>query len=78
MKRWIIYCHTHIDSGRRYIGLTMQTMMQRWKSHVYAAMNSKDGRWHFPNAIRKYGSKSFSHQVLAMSWDLEGANETEK
>lgn len=49
-ERWTIYCHTHVDSGRRYIGLTKQAMMKRWKNHVHAAQHSRDGRWHFPNA----------------------------
>ena len=30
------------------------------------------------NAIRKYGPDAFSHEVLAMSWDLECANATEE
>ena len=77
MKRWTIYCHTHISTGRRYIGLTSQTMEKRWKNHINAAKNSKNGRWHFPNAIRKYGPDAFTHEVLAQSWDLDGANATE-
>jgi len=78
MKRWTIYCHTHIESGRRYIGLTSHTMMHRWNQHCSQAKNSKGGRWYFPNAIRKYGKDAFSHEVLAMSRDLEGANATEE
>jgi hypothetical protein len=45
---------------------------------VSHAKTSKDGRWHFPNAIRKYGKDAFSHEVLAQSWTLEGANATEE
>jgi len=79
VKRWTIYCHTHVESGRRYIGLTSKTMERRWQKHVYAALRfSNGGRWHFPNAIRKYGKEAFSHEVLAMSWYLEGANATEE
>jgi hypothetical protein len=78
-KIWTLYCHTHVESGRRYIGLTFQTMEKRWKKHIYAAFRfSKGGRWHFPNAIRKYGPNAFSHEVLAQSWTLEGANATEE
>src|SRR5271155_3226832 len=79
MKIWTLYCHTHIESGRRYIGLTSKTMERRWQKHVYAALRfSKGGRWHFPNAIRKYGKDVFSHEVLAQSWTVEGANVTEE
>ncbi len=78
MPIWTIYCHIHIESGRRYIGLTSQTMAQRWKTHVSHAKSSKGGRWHFPNAIRKYGKDAFSHEELACSWTLEDANATEE
>jgi group I intron endonuclease len=71
---WTIYCHTHIDSGRKYVGLTKNTWQNRWKKHIYAAKSSKDGRWHFPNAIRKYGSEAFSHEVLEVCDTLEEAN----
>ena len=73
MKHWTIYCHTHTDSGRRYIGLTSQTMEKRWKNHIYAAKSSKDGRWHFPNAIRKYGKDAFTHKILEICDTLESA-----
>jgi hypothetical protein len=53
-------------------------MMHRWNRHVYNALHSRDSKWHFPNAIRKYGPEAFSHEVLAQSWTLEGANITEE
>jgi hypothetical protein len=74
---WTIYCHIHRESGRRYIGLTKQTWKQRWKNHVCAARSSKGGRWHFPNAIRKYGSEAFDHEVLEVCDSLEEANVAE-
>lgn len=77
--RWVIYCHTHTESGRRYVGLTKKTVLQRWNSHVLNAKRKPGkGCHHFWNAIRKYGSRAFSHEVLAMSWDLDGANVTER
>jgi hypothetical protein len=74
---WTIYCHIHIDSGRRYIGLTKRTMERRWSDHICAAKRSKGGRWHFPNAIRQYGKNAFSHEVLEVCETLEAANEAE-
>jgi group I intron endonuclease len=71
---WTIYCHTHIDSKRRYIGLTSRTWQRRWSDHINAAKSSKGGRWHFPNAIRKFGSQAFSHEVLEICETLEEAN----
>jgi predicted GIY-YIG superfamily endonuclease len=78
MKTWIVYCHTHNESGRRYIGITSQTMEKRWNQHVSKAQYSKGGRWHFPNVIRKYGKDAFSHEVLGKNLTLKEANDLEK
>ena len=78
MKYWTIYCHTHTESGRRYIGLTSRTMERRWSQHVVQSRSVKGNRSHFANAIRKYGKEAFTHEVLAMSRDLDGANATEE
>jgi hypothetical protein len=77
-KKYTIYCHTHIESGRRYIGLTSRTVERRWSQHCAQAKNSKGGRWHFPNAIRKYGAQAFSHDILAVCTSLEEANMMEQ
>lgn len=80
--RYTIYCHTHVESGRRYIGLTKLTMMKRWNSHVYTANRVKDGKpavtGHFPNAIRLYGKDAFSHEALEVCHDLDSANAAEQ
>ncbi len=34
---WTIYCHMHIESGRRYIGQTKYSMMHRWNQHCAQA-----------------------------------------
>ena len=79
---WTVYCHIHIESGRRYVGLTKLTMMKRWNSHIYTANRVKNGKptvtGHFPNAIRKYGKDAFSHEVLEICHDLESANLAEQ
>lgn len=76
--KWTVYCHTHTESGRRYVGLTSRSMERRWSQHVVQSRASKDGRWHFPNAIRKYGPEAFSHEVLAECKTLEDGNATEE
>jgi GIY-YIG catalytic domain len=79
---WIIYCHIHKDTHRRYIGLTKMTMMQRWNRHVYDSVNSRGGKLktsHFPNAIRKYGKDAFEHiEFLTKYQTLEAANAAEE
>jgi len=78
MKLWTLYCHIHIVTGRRYIGVTKNTMLHRWNRHVYSALRSSHGRSHFANAIRKYGKKAFSHEILCQSKTLEEANACEQ
>lgn len=77
--RWVIYCHTHTESGRRYVGLTKKTMLQRWNNHVLNAKRKLGkGCRHFWNAIRKYGPEAFTHEVLEVCHNLEVANLAEE
>ncbi len=80
--KWTVYCHTHIESGRHYIGLTKLTIVKRWNRHVYAANKVKDGKpyvtSHFPNAIRKYGKEAFTHHILGICNTIEAANLVEE
>jgi hypothetical protein len=75
---YTVYCHTHIESGRRYIGLTKKTVMQRWNQHVYTSTRNRGGWSHFANAIRKYGKDAFVHEVLAKYSSLQRANAAER
>ena len=76
--KWTIYCHTHTDSGRRYIGVTRYTWQKRWSQHQVQAKKRTSGWSYFQEAIRQYGKEAFSHEALAQSWDFKGANATEK
>jgi NUMOD3 motif len=53
-------------------------MEKRWHQHCAQAVYSKGGRWHFPNAIRKYGKNAFSHRILEICDSLEKANSREE
>ena len=74
--QWTIYCHTHVASGRRYIGLTSRSMLERWKGHVYDS-KAATGRWAFARAIREYGRDAFAHEVLEVCATREAGNEAE-
>ncbi len=76
---WTVYCHMHVASGRRYVGLTKKTMMERWNQHVYCAeRKAGKGCAHFWAAIRKYGRDAFLHEVLGTFDYVEAANAAEK
>lgn len=78
MTQWTVYCHIHAATSRRYVGVTRRSMERRWSQHVNQSKSAKGGRWHFPNAIRKYGPEAFVHEVLEVCDSLEQADLAER
>jgi len=58
-----VYMHTS-PSGHSYIGQTVRTMENRWRQHVAAARDYENSCPAIENAIRLYGSDSFTHEIL--------------
>jgi|APCry1669193128_1035447.scaffolds.fasta_scaffold27235_2 hypothetical protein len=58
-----IYKFTHIDSGRSYIGQTIQDPNHRRLEHISGSRYSEK-TYHFHNAIKKYGIDSFIFEVI--------------
>ena len=71
METWVVYVHTLILDGRKYIGQTNDIKV-RWKPSAYK--NSIK----FYNAIQQYGWNNFTHEVLYDNLTLEEANELEE
>lgn len=71
-----IYCHTNIVTQKRYVGLTKQTLEQRWVAHQSAARRNRGG--YFASAIAKYGAASFTSDVLEVVDTRAAANEAER
>lgn len=53
--KWTIYCHTHIESGKRYIGQTKFTMEYRWR------------RGHVPTLARRLGAAAAFAELAVRS-----------
>lgn len=68
-----IYKFTHIESGRSYIGQTIQDPNQRRLEHI-ADSRYTTKEYHFHNALRKYGINSFTFEVIANAADLDELN----
>ena len=71
----ICYVATARD-GRRYVGITKQTLAARRSQHERAARNGKGSLFH--RALREFGAESFDWEVLAEGREdvikaLEGA-----
>jgi hypothetical protein len=61
--RAIIYCHTLVSTGQKYVGQTNRSMHTRWREHVGDAMHFA-GCSELSQAIRKHGEGAFTHEEL--------------
>jgi group I intron endonuclease len=68
-----IYKFTHIDTGRSYIGQTIQDPNQRRLEHISDSRHTSK-EYHFHNAIRKYGIDAFTFDVIDTAVTLEQLN----
>lgn len=55
----IVYKHTNKITGKCYIGVTNRTITIRWNEHCRGSKPNK-----FKNAIKKYGKKNWTHEIL--------------
>lgn len=72
-KNYTVYIHVNNINGKMYVGITRQSVEQRWqngKGYKYCA--------YFQRAIQKYGWQNFSHRVYAAGLSKECACEKEK
>ena len=64
MIRMICYVATHVDSDRRYVGITKRTLKERkWQHENYAKRGRTDSRLY--DAIRQYGTDAFAWEIVA-------------
>lgn len=64
-RNGIIYLISHIESGKKYVGLTVQTLERRWKYHIEQAkgryIQSKES---LHTAILKFGETEFNISII--------------
>ena len=58
-KTYYVYVHTLKTDGRKYFGLTCQSLKERWRDG-----QGYKGCCHFFNAIMKYGWNAFYHDIV--------------
>jgi group I intron endonuclease len=68
-----IYKFTHLETGRCYIGQTIQNPNHRKWDHICSSKYTKN-TYHFHNALKKYGPESFSFEVIAEAKSIEELN----
>lgn len=68
-----VYKFTHLESGRCYIGQTIQNPNRRRLEHISGSRTSKK-TYHFHNALKKYGVGAFTFEVIDSTSSLEELN----
>ena len=68
-----IYKFTHIESGRSYIGQTIQEPNRRRLEHIADSRHTPK-EYHFHNALRKYSIESFIFEVIDTANTIEELN----
>lgn len=61
----IVYMATNVMNGKRYIGMTRQTLQRREGQHIASALRGADKYSIFHKAIRKYGEAAFHFEIIA-------------
>lgn len=72
-----VYCHTHRESGRRYVGYASNGMMCRWRDHVRNAIH-ENRKCELSRAIREHGPEAFNHEVICTAQTLKDAKFLER
>lgn len=61
----ILYLVTNMRNGKRYVGVTRQSLGQRMSMHRNASGNGKKSHTRFSRAIRKYGFDAFKAEIVS-------------
>lgn len=72
-----IYKATSKQSGKSYVGLTSQTISNRFKDHLYLAFQY-DSPYPFHRAIRTYGADDFEIETVDVAYTREEAARKEQ
>jgi group I intron endonuclease len=68
-----IYKFTHIETGKSYVGQTIQDPNHRRLEHICDSKHNPP-TYHFHNALKKYGVNAFTFEVIDSASSLEELN----
>lgn len=59
-----VYCITHLESGKRYVGSAAKTIRGRWRNHLSLLNRQKHHSIHLQRAWDKFGADAFEWLIL--------------
>lgn len=68
-----VYCHTNKINGKRYVGITSQSVHARWQNGKHYSRHA-----HFYADITKYGWDNFDHKIICSGLSKEDAEKIER
>lgn len=72
-KKYVVYMHTNKINNKKYIGITCQKLLRRFRSDG----SGYEQCFRFWKAIQKYGWENFEHEVLFEDLTQEEAEQKE-
>lgn len=76
METHLVYVATNKLNGKKYVGLTQRTLVQRWYEHMGTARRYPKSYFH--RAIAKYGVAAFDVQHVASATKVEHLADLER
>ena len=70
---YTVYCHTNKINNKKYIGITSQSVYDRWQNGKHYSRHAR-----FYADILKYGWDNFFHEILYTGITRESAEQIEK
>lgn len=70
-KNYCVYMHVNKINGKKYIGITKESLKKRWGCHGSQYIHDNSGR--FAKALIKYGWENFDHIVVCENLSQEEA-----
>ena len=75
----IIYLVTNKTTSKQYIGLSIETLKDRWNGHIDSAKKGEyTNKYSLQTAIRKYGKKDFLIEEIDTGTSLDDLEDKEK
>lgn len=72
-RKYKVYMHTNTVNGKRYVGITRQSLQNRWRKGL-----GYRSQQYFYRAIKKYTWDAFEHELLLCNLTGKEAEEIEK